>query len=98
MIGSQLSEGKLWVQRPDLFFRRLPQERREVDETYRGYTIRVTRNVRWDAILVDMATGTVLPTKATALMREGRTIAIDRARALIDIYAKAAETRRERAA
>ena len=69
-----------------------------MNETYRGYMIRVTRTVRWDAVLVEVATDTMLPTKATALMREGRSVAVDRARALIDIYVKAGDAQRERAA
>lgn len=60
-----------------------------MDETYRGYTIRVTRAALWHAVMIEPGSGAVLPTKATALMREGRTIAIDRARVLIDIYARA---------
>ena len=69
-----------------------------LDDSYRGYTISITRSVRWDAVLIETATGLVLPTKATALLGEGRSIAILRARALVDLYANAAATREPRAA
>ena len=60
-----------------------------LDDSYRGYTIRITRNTRWDAILIEAASGQMMPTKATALLREGRNVAIERARALVDLYANA---------
>jgi hypothetical protein len=69
-----------------------------LDETYRAYTIRVTRTARWDAILVEPVTGAVLPTKATASLHEGRGVALTRARALIDLYAGVADDRQIRAA
>jgi hypothetical protein len=69
-----------------------------LDDSYRGYTIRVTRAAQWHAILLEPGTGAVLPTKATALLREGRGIAMDRARKLVDIYVTASEFSRERAA
>ena len=37
-------------------------------------------------MLIELETGTTLPTKATALMREGRGVALARAQHLIDIY------------
>lgn len=69
-----------------------------LDDSYRGYTIRVTRAAQWHAILLEPGTGAVLPTKATALLREGRGIAMDRARDLVDIYATASEALRDCAA
>jgi len=51
-----------------------------LDDSYRGYTIRVTRAAQWHAILLEPGTGAVLPTKATALLREGRGMALERAR------------------
>lgn len=69
-----------------------------LDDSYRGYTIRITRSVRWDAVLVEAATGEVMPTKATALLSEGRSIAVIRARSFIDIYANAEMARVSRAA
>jgi len=69
-----------------------------LDDSYRGYTIRVTRASQWHAILIESGTGAVLPTKATALLREGRGVAMDRARDLVDLYAAASEALRDRAA
>lgn len=69
-----------------------------MDDSYRGYTIRVTRADQWHAILIEPGTGAVLPTKATALLREGRGMALDRAHRLVDLYAAAFEAPRDRAA
>ena len=69
-----------------------------LDDSYRGYTIRITRTTRWDAVLVETATGLIMPTKATSLLREGREVAIVRARALVDLYANAEAARVSRAA
>jgi hypothetical protein len=69
-----------------------------LDDSYRGYTIRVTRAARWHAILLEPGTGAVLPTKVTATLREGRGIAMERAQKLVDIYAAAFEQLRDRAA
>ena len=55
-------------------------------EQYRGHAIRLARTSHWDAVLIELETGTTLPTKATALMREGRGVALARAQHLIDIY------------
>jgi hypothetical protein len=57
-----------------------------VDEHYRGHAIRITRSGMWHAVLVELDSGTILPTKATALMREGRTVALTRAQELVDVY------------
>lgn len=86
---------KCWVQR------RIPYNDAgdyALDDSYRGYTIRVTRGAQWHAILLEPGTGAVLPTKATALLREGRGIAVERARKLVDVYATASEALHERAA
>lgn len=69
-----------------------------VDETYRGYTIRLQRRQSWHAVLVEPGTGVVLPTMATALLHEGPATVLTRARKLIDIYADAEALRRSRAA
>jgi len=55
-------------------------------ETYRGHSITVTRTSLWDAIIVEAETGIVLPTKATARLSEGRSVAVARACELIDLY------------
>jgi hypothetical protein len=69
-----------------------------LDETYRGYTIRLTRSQSWHAVLVEPGTGIVLPTMATALLHEGPAVALARARKLIDIYADAEAAREAHAA
>jgi len=66
--------------------------------SYRGYTIRITQTVRWDAVLMHATSGEMLPTKATSLLREGREVAIVRGRALVDVYANAEAARSARAA
>lgn len=69
-----------------------------LDDSYRGYTIRITCTTRWDAVLIEAATGLVMPTKVTSLLRDGRDAALLRARALIDVYANAEAARVSRAA
>jgi hypothetical protein len=69
-----------------------------LDDSYRGYIIRVTRAAQWHAIVLEPGTGAVLPTKATALFREGRGVALERARKLIDLYAAGFAEQRDRAA
>lgn len=86
-----------WAQRRISTLRDSPGEY-VLDDSYRGYAIRITRTTRWDAVLVEVATGQVMPTKATALLREGRDVAIVRARALVDVYANAEARRVSRAA
>jgi len=63
-----------------------------VDESYRGYTIRISCGAIWHAVLVEAATGIVLPTKATARLREGHIVALKRAQELVDLYCRALET------
>ena len=67
-------------------------------ENYRGHSIQVTRARFWDAVITEAETGIVLPTKATALLHEGRLIAIARACELIDLYLDAAPLERWHAA
>ncbi|MBL0966382.1 MAG: hypothetical protein IBJ05_06060 [Blastomonas sp.] len=55
-------------------------------EHYRGHRIQLTRTRCWDAIIVEDSTGIVLPTKATAQLGEGQSVAVARACELIDIY------------
>jgi hypothetical protein len=59
-------------------------------ENYRGHSIRVTRARFWDAVIIEAETGIVLPTKATAQLHEGRSVAVARACELIDLYMDAA--------
>lgn len=56
------------------------------------------RSLSWHAVLVEPGTDIVLPTMATALLHEGPTVALTRARKLIDIYADAEQTRQAHAA
>lgn len=63
-------------------------------ETYRGHCITITRTRLWDAVIVEAATGVVLPTKATAMLDEGRSVAIARACDLIDLYVGEAPVQR----
>lgn len=67
-------------------------------EHYRGHRIQLTRSGGWDAVIVEASSGVVLPTKATAQLDEGRSIAMVRAYELIDIYVDAAPLGRCRAA
>lgn len=67
-------------------------------ENYRGHSIQVTRARLWDAIIIEAKTGIVLPTKATAQLHEGRSVAVARACELIDLYMDAAPLERWHAA
>ncbi len=67
-------------------------------EHYRGHRILLTRTANWDAIIVEVASGIVLPTKATAQLREGRSVAVTRACELIDVYIDGTPTERWHAA
>jgi len=69
-----------------------------VTESYRGHSIRVTQARFWDAVIIEAETGTVLPTKATAMLQEGRSVAVARACALIDLYVGDAKALRRHAA
>lgn len=62
-----------------------------MNETYRGFAIRLERAGSWHAKIFETSTGTMLPTMATALVHEGSHAALSRARHLIDIYANALE-------
>jgi hypothetical protein len=61
-----------------------------LNEEYRGHCIHVTRSRFWDAVIIEADSGVMLPTKATALLREGEWAAIERAHELIDLYVEAA--------
>jgi len=67
-------------------------------EDYRGHLIRIERSAGWSAVITELSTGAELPTKATALSREGRQVALARARQLIDVYADVLPAPGERAA
>ena len=67
-------------------------------ENYRRQSIQVTPARFWDAVITEAETGIVLPTKPTALLHEGRLIAIARACELIDLYLDAAPLERWHAA
>jgi len=60
----------------------------QVDESYRGFIIRLKRAAIWRAVLVETATGATLPTMATALLSEGRGMALERAIGLVDLYCR----------
>ena len=60
-----------------------------MNETYRGFAIRLERAGSWHAKIFETSTGTMLPTMATALVHEGYAAALARARRLVDIYADA---------
>ena len=60
-----------------------------MQEVYRGHVIRLSRTSVWSAVLTEVATGAMLPTKATALEIEGYAVALIRARKLVDMYATA---------
>lgn len=53
---------------------------------YRGHQIRITRAGVWSAELVELSTGAVLPTKATAGAQEELTVCVERAACLVDLY------------
>ena len=67
-------------------------------ENYRGHSIRVTRRHFWDAVIIEAATGAILPTKASAQLHEGRSVVIARACELIDLYMNATPAERWHAA
>ncbi|MGV3491832.1 MAG: hypothetical protein ACO1OG_10965 [Devosia sp.] len=68
-----------------------------MNETYRGFTIRLEQAGAWNAKIIEMSTGATLPTMATALLGEGPRMALVRARKLIDVYACALEAIRDAA-
>lgn len=65
-----------------------------MNDTYRGFAIRLERGASWRATIVETQTGALLPTMATALMHEGADVALRRARKLVDIYADALDMAR----
>jgi hypothetical protein len=56
---------------------------------YRGHEIRITRQGNWSVELVELKTGTKLPTKVTAPAAEELIVCVDRARNLVDLYIQA---------
>ena len=60
-----------------------------MQEVYRGHAIDLSCSTLWSAVLTEVASGIVLPTKATALLREGKTAALRRGRRLVDLYIEA---------
>lgn len=56
---------------------------------YRGHEIRITRAEHWSVELVELKTGTLLPTKVTAPAAEALIVCVDRARSLVDLYVQA---------
>ena len=71
---------------------------KEVQEVYRGHAIDLSRSTQWSAVVTEIATGEILPTKATALLREGETVALKRGRQLVDLYIEACAKREADAA
>jgi hypothetical protein len=65
-----------------------------VQEHYRGHEIRFVDSGSWSAMLVETASGTLLPTKATASISEGISICSARARLLVDRYLDTSPARR----
>jgi hypothetical protein len=69
-----------------------------VREVYRGHAIDLSCSRLWSAVLTDLATGAMLPTKATALLHEGGEVALGRGRKLVDLYIDASARREANAA
>jgi hypothetical protein len=53
---------------------------------YRGHEMRITRAATWSVELVELETGTLLPTKVTAPAAEELIVCVDQARRLVDLY------------
>lgn len=60
---------------------------------YRGHEIRITRTGAWSAELVELETGTLLPTKVTAPAAEELIVCVGRACSLVDLYVGAQRLR-----
>ncbi len=63
---------------------------------YRGHLVRFSGGEFWSAELVELATGTVLPTRVSATPDEGVEVCASRAHELIDVYLMAEEKRDRR--
>ena len=61
---------------------------------YRGHEIRITRAGAWSAQLVELRTGAMLPTRATAEAQEALTVCVERAVCLVDLYLEGARRAR----
>lgn len=53
---------------------------------YRGHQIRITRADSWSVELIELETGTLLPTKVTAPAAEELIVCVGRACSLVDLY------------
>jgi hypothetical protein len=53
---------------------------------YRGHEMRITKAATWSVELVELETGTLLPTKVTAPAAEELIVCVDQARRLVDLY------------
>jgi hypothetical protein len=63
---------------------------------YRGHLIRLIGGEYWSAELIELATGTMLPTTVTATADEGVDVCARRAHDLIDLYLAVREKRDRR--
>lgn len=57
-----------------------------MQQRYRGHLIRMTHGPVWQAELIELATGALLPTSVMASTSEGVEVCVRRARALVDLY------------
>ncbi|HHY51147.1 MAG TPA: hypothetical protein GYA10_15550 [Alphaproteobacteria bacterium] len=57
-----------------------------MEHGYRGHLIRLVEGALWSAELIDLRTGTLLPTSASATPSEGLEVCAERARDLVDLY------------
>ena len=53
---------------------------------YRGHLIHIVEAAGWSAELIELETGTLLPTKACATSTEGAEVCATRAKDLVDLY------------
>jgi hypothetical protein len=53
---------------------------------YRNHLISIVEGVNVTAQLTDLRTSAVLPTKVTATVDEGRSVLLERAKVLVDLY------------
>ena len=58
---------------------------------YRGHLIRLIETEGWSAELVELDTGTLLPTGVSATLSEGKEVCAARAESLVDLYLAAQE-------
>jgi hypothetical protein len=60
-----------------------------VQRDYRGHLIRLIEAEGWSAELVELDTGALLPTSASATQSEGVEVCAARAESLVDLYLEA---------